>query len=199
MRQALARALFVAFVAIGAMTSTAAVANAQSESTTVRTPLRGRGLGRAARGLPPRGGIAAPKQQALQKAVRQRFAEVVKTRLSLSDDQAQKLDATDQRFQRQRNQIGQEERASRQALAAALADSGSAQDQTKISQYMDQLVQAQHKRADLLEQEQKELGTFLTPVQRAKFLGLREQLNATVKQLRQENRRGARGGKSPEY
>jgi hypothetical protein len=196
-RRSLERALFLALIAVGAVASIATVARAQTESTTVKAPLRGRGLGRAARGLPPRE-VAGPRQQALQKAVRQRFSQVVKTRLNLSDEQSQKLDATDQRFQRQRNQIGQDERASRQSLAAALADSGGAQDQTKISEYMDQLVQAQHKRADLLEQEQKELGTFLTPVQRAKFLGLREQLNASVKQLRQENRREAKAAKPPQ-
>ena len=199
-QRSLKHALLVAAAAIFASASSAAVARAQTETTAAKAPLRGRGLGgRAARGLPPRQG-AGPKRQELQNAVRKRFAQVVRTRLNLTDEQAQRLNAADQRFQRQRNQIGQEERASRQALAAALADSSGGQDEAKISQYMDQLVQAQHKRADLLEQEQKELGTFLSPVQRAKFLGLREQLNATVKQMRQENRRAAKGVvKPPEF
>lgn len=190
MRRSLERSLVIATLVAGALVSMSASAHAQAESTAVR-PLRGRGLGggRGARALQRE--APGPKAQALQKAVHQRFASVVRARLNLTDEQAQRLDATDQRFQRQRNQIGQQERSSRAALAAALADSTGTPDQTKISQYMDQLVQAQHRRADLLEQEQKELGTFLTPVQRAKFLGLREQLNATVKQLRQENRRAA--------
>jgi hypothetical protein len=197
MRRAFEQALVVVLLLAGGLVTSSTSLHAQTESTAVR-PLRGRGLGggRGARALER--GNAAPKQQALQKAVRQRFAAVVRTRLNLSEEQAQRLDATDQRFQKQRTQIGQQERASRQGLAAALADSGGTQDQAKISQYMDQLVQAQHKRADLLEEEQKELGTFLTPVQRAKFLGLREQLNATVKQLRQENRRAAKDAKPPE-
>lgn len=197
MRRAFEQALVVVLLLVAGLVTSSTSLRAQAESTAVR-PLRGRGLGggRGARALERAN--AAPKQQALQKAVRQRFANVVRTRLNLTDEQAQRLDATDQRFQKQRTQIGQQERASRQGLAAALADSGGTQDQAKISQYMDQLVQAQHKRADLLEQEQKELGTFLTPVQRAKFLGLREQLNATVKQLRQENRRAAKDAKPPE-
>jgi Spy/CpxP family protein refolding chaperone len=197
MRRSFERMVMLALLLVGALVTPSHSAQAQGESTAVR-PLRGRGLGggRGARALQREN--PGPKQQALQKAVRQRFAAVVRTRLNLTDEQAQRLEATDQRFQRQRNQIGQEERASRQALAAALADSTGTQDQAKISQYMDQLVQAQHKRADLLEQEQKELGTFLTPVQRAKFLGLREQLNATVKQMRQQNRRDGADPKPPE-
>ena len=43
------------------------------------------------------------------------------------------------------------------------------------------------KRADLLEAEQKELSTFLTPLQRAQYLGLKEQLDRKILQLRQQN------------
>jgi Spy/CpxP family protein refolding chaperone len=187
MRRAAERALAIAAVAILAF---GGVASAQSSETTTVRPARGaRGLGRGGRVLPRAG--AGPKQQALAKQVRQAFAGVVRTRLNLTEAQSVQLQGVDQRFQKQRNQLGREERQSRQALAAALADSAGTPDQAKISQYMDQLVQAQHKRADLLESEQKELGSFLTPVQRARFLALREQLQRRVQQLRQEGGRKA--------
>jgi hypothetical protein len=70
-----------------------------------------------------------------------------------------------------------------------------------VDGYLARLVQAQRKRADLLEAEQKELAGFLNPVQRAKYLALREQLQKRVAQLRQGDGRGrgaAPGAPTPE-
>jgi hypothetical protein len=187
--------LVVALVALVALATLGGVARAQTETTTVRGGRPGRGMGRAARVLPRPPG---PKQQALAKQVRQAFAGVVRTRLNLNDEQARQLQTTDQRFQKQRNQIGREERQARQALAAALADSGSSPDQAKISEYMDQLIQVQHKRADLLEAEQKELGGFLTPIQRARYLALREQLNRRVREMVQQGGQATPATKPPD-
>jgi len=193
-RSTLVMATLVAFATLLAPVTSLCVAHAQTETTTVRGRA-GRGLGRAARVTPRTPG---PKQQALAKRVRQAFAGVVRTRLNLNDDQARQLQTTDQRFQKQRNQIGREERQTRAALAAALADSAGTPDQAKISQYMDQLIQVQHRRADLLEAEQKELGGFLTPLQRAQYLALREQLNRRVRDMVQQGARADERAKPPE-
>jgi hypothetical protein len=112
----------------------------------------------------------------------------------LSIDQAttRRLFQTDQGFNRQRAELNKSEKETRVALAAAMQDSGTV-DTAKIDQYINQLVQAQRKRADLLEAEQKELSTFLSPLQRAQFLSLRERLNERMRQLNQAEAAGRRG------
>lgn len=162
------------------------VARAQVESTTAR-PFGGRGGRVGQRGARGRAGTPdGARRQALAKQVRQAFAGVVKRQLNLSDDQARQLQTVDNRFQRQRTDLLRSERQTRMALAAALADTTGTPDQARIAEYMDQLVQAQHKRADLLDAEQKELSGFLTPLQRARYQALRDQLQRRVAELRQQ-------------
>jgi periplasmic protein CpxP/Spy len=141
-----------------------------------------RGAGRATR-MPVAKGAAA-NQQALVKQIRQRFEAVIRKQLNLTDDQARQLRAVETRIQPQRNQLQRDERQARLALRAAMVDSTGTPDQAKIAQYLGQLVQAQHRRADLLDEEQKELSAFLTPLQRAKYQGLHDQLNKRVQELR---------------
>ncbi|MEO6879252.1 MAG: hypothetical protein ABI205_12280, partial [Gemmatimonadaceae bacterium] len=101
------------------------------------------------------------------------------------DEQARQLQASDRRFTQQRNQVLQSERQARLGLKAAMADTSGERDQSKIDQYMSQLVEAQHRRADILEAEQKEMAEYLTPLQRAQYQALHEQLNKRITQLRQ--------------
>jgi Spy/CpxP family protein refolding chaperone len=104
--------------------------------------------------------------------------------LNLNDDQARQLQASDRKFTQQRNQVLQSERQARLGLKAEM-DSNGTRDQAKIDGYMQQLVAAQHRRADILEAEQKEMSGYLTPLQRAQYQALHEQLNKRVVQLRQ--------------
>ena len=146
----------------------------------------------AARGAPQRGAGRAAGQQPLARELRQAFGAVVKRQLNLSDENARRLERVDRQFEQQRTQLRRDEREARLGLQAALADTANV-DQAKIAQYMDQLTRGQRRRADIVEAEQKELATFLTPVQRAKLQGLREQLQQRVRQIQQQNggRRGA--------
>ncbi len=152
--------------------------------------------GRAGR-IAPRQGAAkaqgrANGQQPLVRELRQRFAGVIQKQLNLSDENARRLASVDRKYEQQRTQLRRDEREARLGLQSALGDSTNV-DQAKISQYMDQLTQGQRRRADILEAEQKELATFLSPLQRAKLQGLREQLTQRVRQLQQQNGGGRRG------
>jgi Spy/CpxP family protein refolding chaperone len=138
-----------------------------------------------------------PKQQALQRQVRQAFAGVLKRQLNLNDEQLKKLQDVDAKYQRQRTEVVRDERAARLDLRSALTDTSATPDQTKVDGYLTRLTAAQRKRADLLEAEQKELAGFLTPVQRAKFLALREQLQKRVAARRQDGGRGRAGAPPP--
>src|SRR3989449_9605112 len=76
---------------------------------------------------PPNG----PEAQQLRKQIRQRWNEHVRTTLGLSDDQTAKLQATEQRFEGQRQPIRARQREINQALNAELASGTPNQDRVK--------------------------------------------------------------------
>ena len=172
-RTSMAIATAFAFASIGS------VANAQ-EGRVARPGAAARVPGRA------------NGQQPLVRELRQRFTVVIQRQLNLSDENTRRLETIDRKYELQRSQLRRDEREARLGLQAALADTANV-DQTKISQYMDELTRGQRRRADIVEAEQKELGTFLTPLQRAKLQGLREQLQQRVKQIQQQNAGGRKG------
>lgn len=137
-----------------------------------------------------------PRRQALQRQVRDAFAKVVRKQLNLNDEQMQSLQRVDAKFEKQRRALLREERQTRLELGAAMADSTSA-DQSRIAKQMDALVQSQRNRADLLDAEQKELSTFLTPLQRAKYFAMKERLNRRLQQIVQGDSTAGRGGLPP--
>lgn len=134
--------------------------------------------------------------QPLRQQVKQAFQARVRQELNLDQPKMRRLNQTEQNFTRQRSEIGQNERQTRQALATAMQDS--TPDQGKIDGYINQLIQVQRKRADLLEAEQKELSSFLTPMQRAQYLSLNQQLQARMRQLNQASRGAPTAGPPPE-
>lgn len=168
-----------AVITLLALASSASAQEARAGSA----PPAGR-AGRAA------GRAAAP--QPLVRELRQRFNATVQRQLNLNDENARRLERVDREFEQQRTQLRRDEREARLGLQAALADTANV-DQAKIAQYMDQLTRGQRRRADILEAEQKELSTFLTPLQRAKLQGLREQLQLRVRQIQQQNGGGRKG------
>jgi periplasmic protein CpxP/Spy len=137
----------------------------------------------AARGAPG----TAEERQALQRRVREAFSGVVRRTLKLDAAQMQTLLRVDQKFQQQRRALQRDEREARLGLRAAMQDS-TARDQEKIARYLDGLIQGQRRRADLLDAEQKELATFLTPLQRAQYFALRERMDRRLQEM--EERRG---------
>lgn len=152
---------------------------------------------RAGRDTPPPATAANANQQALARQVRQAFAGVVRRQLSLNDDQARRLQQVDDYYQKQRGEVNKDEREARLALKTALEDSTATPDQAKVDEYMGRLVKAQRRRAELLEAEQKDLSGFLNPVQRAKYVALRDQLNRRIAQLRQQGTAAAPAAAPP--
>jgi Spy/CpxP family protein refolding chaperone len=180
----------------GLLAASGTVVAQAPESTATRPLERGARMGRRGGGENRGPGRAiGGREAALAGKVRQAFRGVVRRELNLNDDQAKQLETVDARFQRQRDDISRDERAARIELAGMLRDTTHTPDATKVDQYLDRLVQAQHRRADLLESEQKALSEFLDPVQRAKYLALREQLQRRVQQMRQDGRGRGRSSK----
>jgi protein CpxP len=168
----------------------------------MRTILRARvlALGRTPRlgaqvpggpGGPPPG----PQRDSLENQVRRRMTEVLRTQLSLTDDQLRRLGATNRRFERQRIALVAQEREVRTSLRQEI-ESGDTTRSSQVSALLDRMLVLQRQRLELVEAEQKELATFLTPMQRAKYFGMEEQIRRRVMELReQQMRRG--GGDGP--
>ncbi|MGH7617345.1 MAG: hypothetical protein ACREPM_08975 [Gemmatimonadaceae bacterium] len=153
-------------------------------------PQQGRGAGRAGRAA------LAPGQVPPQRLVRQAFNNAVRRQLNLDQPKMRRLNQTEQQFDQQRRQVSQGERQTRLALRAAMEDT-TGRDRDKIDGYISQLVQAQRKKVDIAEAEQKELSSFLTPTQRAQYLSLKERLNKRLGELTQGGRGAAPDGPPP--
>lgn len=134
-----------------------------------------------------------PARAELERRFRKRTAQVVRRRLELNDDQMGKLQASNQQFDQQRMALVAEERQTRQALRAELL-AGNGANQQKVSGLLDQLLRLQRRRLDIVDNEQRELGKFLTPVQRAKYFGLQNEMRRRAQELRDRAPADAAGG-----
>jgi hypothetical protein len=181
----------------GALLASASVVGAQTAESRTRARVERR-MQRGAQ-QPQIGRGAFNERQALQRRVRLAFNELVRRQLNLNPAQMQTLQRTDQKYEQQRRALVLGEREARLNLAAAMQDSTGHPDQDKIAQYLDQLVRGQRQRAELLESEQKEFSTFLTPLQRAQYFALKERLSKKLVELRADSTggRAGRGGLPP--
>ena len=129
----------------------------------------------------------------LEGQVRDRLGQMARRQLGLNDAQAEKLQQTNMKFADRRRTLMEQERDVRMSIRDEMI-SGDSTRQKQVGDLMDRMIKAQHQRIDLMEQEQKELAAFLTPMQRAKYFGMEEQLRRRVEQMRQEGGPGGRMG-----
>lgn len=131
---------------------------------------------------PPGGGGRAM----LEERFRARFESLLRERLLLSDAQMQQMKDVNQRLDGKRRELFAEERSVRREMRDVLHASGPEDQATqdKVAQLMERALRVQRARLDLVEAEQRELSAFLTPVQRARYLGLQEQLRRRADEMR---------------
>lgn len=113
----------------------------------------------------------------------ERLAELVQRRLALTDAQADRLRATSTRYGRDRQALAARQREARLTLRAEIPR-GPQADQARVRAAIDALVASEQRRAALLAAEQRELASFLTPVQRAQYLGLQERALRAAERVR---------------
>lgn len=140
-----------------------------------------------AEGANPGGG-----REALEQRVRERMAQVVKQRVGVTDAQMEKIGATNRKFEEQRRMLVEQERDIRMGVREEVL-AGEKADQERVARLLDQMVKVQRERLSLLEQEQRDLASFLTPVQRAKYMAVQDQVRNRMDEMRQ-NREGKKGG-----
>jgi hypothetical protein len=120
----------------------------------------------------------------LEGEIRRGFARLVRQRVGLSDQQMRQLAPLARKHEQDRRQLQLEERRTRNAMREMLRDS-KAQDSTRASGLVQQLIEIQKRRIELVEIEQRDLATVMTPVQRARYMALQEQVRRRLEQMRQ--------------
>jgi periplasmic protein CpxP/Spy len=126
----------------------------------------------------------------LERRFQQMLYQMTRRRAGLSETQMNQLVPINRRFEQQRRQLQRQERETRLSLRDAMRDTTQV-DQARITGYLDKLVQLQRQRVDLIEQEQRDLAQFMTPLQRARYTALQEQVRRRVEQLRRQKGLGA--------
>ena len=142
------------------------------------SPARAQGLGRVRE---PR--TAAPGRQQLEARLRQRLWNITKNRVGFSDEQMSRLAQTSRAFDDRRRRLAAEERQQRQLLRREIL-AGSAANQSQVATALDRVLQIQRERIDLQIEEQRAFAEFMTPVQRARYAALQEQLRRRAERLR---------------
>ena len=143
-----------------------------------------------------------PRRQELERRFKERVGALVQRRLQLTPDQMTRLQATNRQFEQRRILLASQERDLPKELRSQLL-LGDKADQNKVSQLLEQSFRIQRQRLDLAESEQRELAKFMTPVQRAKYFGLQNELRKRAQELRPRgvkrppNRRGTLRPKAP--
>jgi Spy/CpxP family protein refolding chaperone len=122
---------------------------------------------------------------ALRRQIEDRFAARVQEELGLTDDQAAKMRNVVGGYFVSRRTMEAEERRLRQAMASELRP-GVAADQEKVTRVTNQLLDLRVRYAESYRSEVKDLSAFLTPVQIAQFLMLRERLLDRIRQVLQD-------------
>jgi Spy/CpxP family protein refolding chaperone len=133
----------------------------------------GRGRGR-------RGGGDMPKNQL---AARQAIERLIRTQVQPTEQQMKQLQAIDSRFEPQRIELNREEMTVRRELRQAMTDSTNV-DEAKIGQLLDRMITFPARRAAIMEAESKALAGVLTPLQRARYHAIQEQLRRRIEQGR---------------
>ena len=119
----------------------------------------------------------------MRAQIERRFTERVREELHLTDDQAARLRTTTQEYAKRRQDLRQRERTLRQALADQLRP-GIAADDDSVARLTDELVGLRLHYVENLRDEFKDLSGFLAPVQRARFLVMRERLFRAMREAR---------------
>lgn len=132
-------------------------------------------------------GSLAQRMQA-EGALRQALARAVRQRLNLSDDQANKLMDVNRRFGDERINLARNELRIRRDLRQSIA-TGDSSRSPATARLLDELLDVQRQRLEMQQKEQQALSEFLTPEQRARYIGMMDQLRRRI-QARADSARG---------
>jgi hypothetical protein len=159
MRAAIATALFV-----GALGQVAAAQAADQVGAAQVQGRSGRGANRAR----------------LEAQLRQTLATRARVELGLTQDQMSKLSDVESRFGPQLRMLDQRENETRRSLRMSLQETPSTDQDRRVGQLHEQLLQLQRQRLDMIVAEQKDLSGFLSNTQRVRFDALKENFRRQI-------------------
>lgn len=128
---------------------------------------------------------APPRRAQMEQQLRRNLWQIAKQRIGLTDTQMTQLAQTSRRFDDRRRALAMDERMHRMTLRReVLADSNA--DQDRVAQALDRVHELQRQRVELQIEEQHAFAAFMTPVQRAKYAALQEQVRRRADALRRQ-------------
>ena len=119
----------------------------------------------------------------LEAEIRRSFTRVVRQQVGLSEAQMRALSDVTEKFAVDRRRLQTQERSVRMGLQRMLRGDATP-DSAVVETAIRQLIAVQKRRVELMEAEQRELAGFMTPVQRARFMALQEQMRRRLEQRR---------------
>jgi Spy/CpxP family protein refolding chaperone len=128
----------------------------------------------------------------LRTQIEQRFSQRVQEELKLTNDQTAKLKDTQERFGPRRRTLMQQQMQRRRALEEQMQP-GIAANQDSVRKLMQGLDAGRLEMVRIQQDESKELGNYLTPVQQWRYNQMRERLMQRVGQMRRQGRGMGRG------
>jgi hypothetical protein len=145
-----------------------------------------------------RGDTARRASPEMERRIQERMGQILKEQLRLTDAQVRQMQETNRKFGPRRAQIGREERMVREQMRREMADRDS-DGGPELSRLIDRLLEVQRARVTLMDEEQKELATFLSPMQRGRYLAFEEELQRRTDEMRrgQDANRGGPGRGPP--
>jgi protein CpxP len=141
------------------------------------------------------GGMPDGQRMEMERRLQERINATVRERLVLTDDQYAKLRDVASKMEDDRRALRHEEMTTRFALRQELL-AGDKADEGKVAEFLERMPRYERRRLDLMEREQKELAKFLTPSQRARYIGLQDELRRSMQDL-QVRRMGKDSGGAP--
>jgi hypothetical protein len=123
----------------------------------------------------------------LRQRIRERWNVQVRRQLNLTDDQAAKLQATENRFFQRRRAIMRRQWEVLGALRGQLQP-GVEADADSVRRLMDAREQNRAAIAQLDRDEDRETAAYLSPVQRARYQLMRQRLQERIAEMRRERR-----------
>ena len=160
MRSVTARCALVAALGLAGVLGTAVDARAQARGAQQR--------------VAPRATDVEPADERQGEALIDRFARRAGQALGLSGEQTRRLRAELQTTRLERGRITARVRTIRQELAWLVREP--AGDEARIAELLDEAMALEVRAAQALVDEQRRLAEFLTPVQRARVLWLRQRM-----------------------
>jgi hypothetical protein len=164
-------------------------ARAEARADARRDARRDANAGVEANQNPDERSKAMQERRRVEGALREALALAVRQRLNLNDQQAARLMDVNRKFGEDRLRLARDEIRIRRELRQSIDGRDSARS-PGTARLLDELLDAQRQRLDLQQKEQSALSEFLTPEQRARYIGMMEQLRRRI-QLRADSARTA--------